>query len=221
VKVFVRDKQEPYLVPRSTLYETSESFEKAMQHAGNLGSRDPHTLTFPDDNAEAWDFLLYYMLKGLVPSSYHLKTDYVMRCVHSWILGDKYGINCFQDLIMLELLRHLDADWDNDLITTEVLKTILTTAPAESKLAILAIEEVVVQHHDKGFGTEADLDELAAIPGFTAALVQAYDRWHDSGSGFQCRLPSGDDPERQRWRRFMVGRGPWRHWVDRVGRTPR
>jgi hypothetical protein len=218
IKIVIGDRQEPYLVAQSTLENTAMYFKKALHHHGKFGTGDRNTLTFPEDNVSAWEFLLYYMKKDVVPRLDEPTDGYMLQRVSSWILGDKYGISGFQELIMPELLRYVDAAWSGFFLSFEVLETAFAAAAPDSLLTILAAEEAAIQYAN-GVITSTELDVLAATPGFTAAMTDANNRRSRSESTFDYRLPTKTSPTVQYWRQFLVGDGPWRHWIDDVARV--
>ncbi|KAF2771402.1 hypothetical protein EJ03DRAFT_372759 [Teratosphaeria nubilosa] len=179
IKIFVGEEigQKPYLVARSILEGTAESFQKALQHAQNFGSGELDVLRFPKDDKVAWEVLLYWMLRGTLPAPGSLETEYrdhhgtdcydghLVRC---WCLGDKYGIYAFQNEIMVQLILLVEC---NDLASSVLRDALENTAPG-SKLRNICMEDLVVGLNEGSLEPE-ELDLFDGVVGFISAFRTA------------------------------------------------
>ena len=86
----------------------SEYFVKAIKNE-HLGSGTAGTMKFAEDDPGAWKMLLYWKIKGSLPLLQDVPSYGGQQLLYTraWILGDKYDIGEFQDLVMLELLQRL------------------------------------------------------------------------------------------------------------------
>jgi hypothetical protein len=191
-----------YKVQESLLIDISSFFDKALE-AERFEEGRTAVLRFPDDNASGWKVLLYWVMRGQVPSGDEFKGDEAMALVHAWILGDKYDIEDFQDYVMMELLCWLQ----HRSYLPEMVKTAFENTPRESKLRKLMAEEVAysIRACDAPFWS---LDIFDGVEGFIGEFAAALIRHGEKG---MAGLKEG--VVRSRWNDYMVGDGPSRHWV--------
>ena len=121
IKLFIGEQSpemQPLLVPQALLENASEYFVKAFRNENMGQQNEPGTLRFPEDDIAAWKVFLYWIIKHKLPAAEELvpacddenvegKHDHILA-VRCWVLGDKYCVPLFQDLIMLEILRTLE-----------------------------------------------------------------------------------------------------------------
>lgn len=209
-------------VQQTLLEATSEYFVKALEHENALGkASEVGVLRFPEDNISAWQVLMYFITRaGTLPPAkdlFHVRTDcdgtdftLAIRC---WVLGDKYGIPAFQDLVILELLAHLQL---RHFSIGEIKEGFQFTAPGSTLREVLA-EETVLEIEYEGRIIFSELDECDGIPAFTSMIASALSAYHTNGGteGLLPRVPWEVDRAVTRWTKFMVGGGPLEHWVHK------
>jgi hypothetical protein len=140
------------------------------------------------------------------------------------MLGDKYGMPQFQDEVMMELLC---ACGQERLSWNAALEIFSETRGEEAyldqggKLAIecgklrkLAAEEVAGSIRD-GTKRYQDLNDFDGFKGFTSELWAALDR-HHSYSLKGNERPFETHRLLKTWDLFMVGSGPYRHWIFEI-----
>ncbi|KAK4960096.1 hypothetical protein LTR10_002987 [Elasticomyces elasticus] len=201
----------------SALEAATEYFRGALrnQHPGTGGEQD--VLTFPEDDFRAWKVLLHWMVKSELPEDDDMPKftvspmltdgDYT-ALVLCWILGDKYGIPGFQDLIMIELILQLEIQGTPMGI---IRYCFVHTAP-RSVLRELMAEELVLY---LGVGVLEDedgdlLDEFDGIPGFSTTLARKMMLGKEIGR-YRGRLPFTS--VKGAYQSFMIGKSlPKLHW---------
>ncbi|KAK5688473.1 hypothetical protein LTS10_000451 [Elasticomyces elasticus] len=189
-----------FYVSRTTLENTSDYFRAAIRNA-HLGGGDVDTISFPEDNLEAWKVLLYWMITHKLPKAAELllqqfefegeeheedkkeeedkkdeedetRTDTDHKlCIRCWALGDKYDVPDFQDLIMLELLRSIELE---PIQLDEIKEGIECTGPG-SKLRDLMAEELA-REVSAGDIETSELDAFDGVAGFSNILVAKINR---------------------------------------------
>ncbi|KAK5688477.1 hypothetical protein LTS10_000455 [Elasticomyces elasticus] len=217
-----------FYISQNLLEQTADYSTSALrnQHLGSSNERD--TLHFPEDEVRAWGVLLYWIVKHKLPlvsevtssggtvwesaETSEIDQELSVRC---WVLGDKYGIPAFQDLIMLELLKELDIDTRRAPITA--VKLAFDSTPPGSALRELMAEEAAMVIKDSGAPYDA-LDQFDGIVGFTRLLVASMEcrDENDGGYTFLPRVPDVLDPfpGQSTYRQFMVGEEILKpHWV--------
>lgn len=196
----------PYLVQQAVLQTTSEYFVKALRNDSFREGREGR-LHFPDDDAEAWEVLLFWMLKRKIPD---LGSEEQVL-IASWALGDKYGIVAFQDEVMLETLKIFNDEW---VLEETIAKAIRLCAPG-SKMHKLVAEELVLQVYDVGM---VDRDELPSMIEGTGILVEflgALERYTSDINAFSHRLRRHTEeyPLLAHWTDYLDGEPPAKHWI--------
>ncbi|KAK3622566.1 hypothetical protein LTR56_022121 [Elasticomyces elasticus] len=191
------EKSVTFYVSRTTLEHTSDYFCAAIRNS-HLGGGDVDTITFPEDNLQAWKVLLHWMITHELPKAAELllqnfefedeeheedekdekdekdetstDTDHKL-CIRCWALGDMYDIPDFQDLIMLELLRSLELE---PIQLDEIKEGIECTGPG-SKLRDLMAEELA-REVSAGDIETSELDAFDGVSGFSNILVAKMNR---------------------------------------------
>lgn len=229
VKIYVgteTPESKPFLVQQSTLEHTTDYFRKAFRNE-HLGTTEPGTLRFPEDDLNAWNVFLYWVVRRKLPPTEELmpaltnddpdlNTDHSL-VVHCWALGDKYDIPTFQDEVMLELLR----SQDSKCMELSAVKLAFEHTPPGAKLRELMAEEVGgrLAHGEIEY---EQLDMFDGIVGFTSVLARKAKELQDLEVWFSSlqKTPGYDDDREEwvnsdKWRSYMVGEGPQQHWVHR------
>ncbi|KAK4890422.1 hypothetical protein LTR27_010829 [Elasticomyces elasticus] len=179
----------------SALEASTEYFRSALrnQHLGTGGEQD--VLTFPVDDFRAWQVMHFWMLKHELPPAAEIpevsipgvKDDIFKHAIWvlCWIMGDKYGIPSFQDLVMLELIR-LIAETSPSINTIKY--SFEQTAPG-SLLRELMAEELAMLVANKYVEYE-DLESFRDIAGFLSLHTRKMDvDTNGHGDYYERRLP--------------------------------
>lgn len=209
------EKQKTFKVQEALLRTTSPVFAAALRNE-HLGESERGVLRFPEDDGEAWKLLLFWIFKCELPDYSQVKTSSLGECdrllilfVHCWILGDKYQLPKFQDLIMLELLLKLQ---DTTLRGFALQKAVETTPPG-SKLRQLAVRETVFSAIEERNGFEGYEAALNTV-GFGLEVVQGIERWREEGEETEYDFgTSSGEGRNDIWEQFMVAGGPGKHWI--------
>ncbi|KAK5121393.1 hypothetical protein LTR85_005225 [Meristemomyces frigidus] len=189
VKIFIGERtaeSEPVLVPQSALEQTSGYFTTALRNE-HLGTTEPGTLTFPDDDPDAWQVLLYWMIKGRLPptSALLLASGPDDPAVHlDWLGAVKEAFECI---------------------------------PPGSKLREVMAEEVVIRLELSSIQYEdLDIfDGVVGFASVLARKLKEESR--TPLDPFLPRVPTqGQDGSAgtAAWKKYMVGGGPKQHWDD-------
>jgi len=212
-----------FYASQALLEFTSEYFRSALrnQHLGNV---QKDTLSFPDDELNSWKVLLFWIVARELPSVDEIcstgsgQNDDGMHSVYvrCWVLGDKYDIPAFQDLIMLELLKTFHY---GSTLTIENPKLALENTPPGSVLRELVVEEVLNGLQSKVIDCER-LDELDGIVGFMSRVMMKRNGLYQ-GEVFSSRLPIANGSVTVPYHKgkspytiFMVGGDvPRQHWL--------
>lgn len=228
VKIYIGERtprNKPFLIQQSVLEHASAYFKKAFENEHKLGAAEAGTLSFPEDDTDAWIALLQWMLKHSLPDSWYAEPHpNVMTKVRCWALGEKYMIPEFQDLVMLELLATLN---HNNSPGIEVVKVGFELTPPGCKLRVLLAEEVAAGLTVHKSLTYDELDMCDGVTGFAGEvgkaislvhareLEKAISLVHRISRAEQRRGRAQDEASSSRWREFMVGGGPKEHWILR------
>lgn len=155
----VDEDTQPFRVHEAVLEQASPYFANMMEP--DAFCEDEHgVLRFPNDDLQAWEVLLYWIVHHEIPKrSIAYKDALAIRC---WQLGDKYLIPDFQDHAMLSLLYTLRlGEFSFQVIEEGVLRS-----TAGSKLRKLVLQEAVNNVFD-GYTTQlcmlSFLDGLGCI----------------------------------------------------------
>jgi hypothetical protein len=165
-------------------------------------------------------FCCILILHGKLPSSNKVMSQTSRYgpavCMRCWVVGDKYDIAKFQDLVMLELLKYTDLGYDNATLEIDVMVEGLSIAPEMSALRELIVEHIALRLGHVGNLPYRDLDHFDGIPGILRHVTYELKQLQAAGHGpYEARLPSSAFPGEQRWRDFMTANGPDdnSHWV--------
>lgn len=211
VKVYVGDEgAPPFLLQQTLLTSISPVFANALKHE-NLGTNpEPGVLRFPEDDTEAWEVFLHWLMQRSYPQDLDARSS--VKC---WVLGDRYHISTFQDNAMFALLVRLDNKWAK----LDDISYAFRLTPPGSKLRLLMAEELVMLMDDK----KVVYDEIdCALNGtnFVGELLRARDRLAAEdrvceGSdedlehewSMRDRFGRTDEEAEVSWQEFMVGNG--------------
>ena len=185
----------------------SEFFVRAFKNEDSLGG-EKGVIRLPEDNYAAWITLLYWKLNGKMEIPEGHDDSKKMQLVYCWILGDKYNIKEFQDLVMIELLMTLE-EWVAPL---EVIQLAFKNTTGNSPLRKLMARHAVINICE-GNCERQHLQIFDGVVGFITELVEAYDIRDEKENGVNGLFVSVDGDDEDEWMEFMVAGGPEKHWV--------
>ena len=205
IEVYIGEQSAPLKVQESVLTNISDFFTKAIKNQHLDDSEG--ILHFPEDDIDGWSTLLFRKSKGRLPSIIFPKevNERQEHLVRLLVLGDKYGVDAFQDLVMLELLLALD----HTRTKLETVRMAFENAPPDSKLQMVKAE-VLVRTKDL-YSTESydGFEIFESLVSFIPAMMRTTDRSHN---GLACggrRIW-----QKVQWMECMIGEGPKKHWVE-------
>lgn len=205
VKIYVGKQPEPYLVQEVTLRSISDYFFRALRHEASL-SGEKGVLSFPEDNRDAWDVLLYWKFYELLEYGHIEHPDSKMKLlVECWVIGDKYDIELFQDDVMWELIKMIETRAPK----LDTIKLAFDNTTAASPPRNLMAEELLSFMENEGKVDRSDLDLFDGVFGFSAVLMCAIDRKDKEGCLATLRARIYEPKKREA---FMVGAGPKKYW---------
>lgn len=208
------DEQQTFHLQQTLFVTTSDVFAATARHE-RLGNGEAGVYKFPQDPVIAWEILIYWMIKGVLPESKfedNVKEreaqDWLVWC---WVLGDKYHLPAFQDVVMLQLL-YIIRDTG---ITTESATIATSNTPPDSKLRKLVANEIIYSVYRNHSQWITDFDDALAAPGFASDAMTALEEYRAEGLAPEiCYLRKDNGGERTgEWREYMVENEPYRHWV--------
>ena len=136
MKIYIGASETPYHVSEATLKAASDYFTTAIKHI-ELGVRSsPDTLRFPEDDRDAWEVFLHWLLKGTIPPI--AGVDGWELNVKCWILGDRYNIPDFQDDAIFDMLSESESGF---LPRLSAIQLAFAGTPQGSKLREYMAEE--------------------------------------------------------------------------------
>ena len=156
--------------------------------------------------------LLYWKIKGELHYDRTTESDSTARhevidqSVRCWILGDKYDIKEFQDIVILELIE-LVRDSSVPLLT---IKLAFENTPPKNALRTFMAEEAVWRIMRRRDYAHEDLGVMDGVIGWSTELMQALDRHKEDKSSISYK---GRTIKRIGWARYLVGDGPRKHWI--------
>lgn len=155
----------------------------------------------------ALKILLFWLAKRDMPENFDGYGDKDQLCrllTDCWLVGDKYTLSEFQDLIMLELLHSLQHH--TACLTT--IKHVLDHTEYGCPLRMLMVEELTLATEADGFNP--DLSFFADISGAFAEFVH-------SNNERSTRYPDVVDRlGGELWKEYMLEDGPAKHWIWEV-----
>ncbi|KAK3115413.1 hypothetical protein LTR53_005260 [Teratosphaeriaceae sp. CCFEE 6253] len=202
IKIVIGDgDHEPYHIQQTILESASDYFKKALAHESQLGSDEPGTLTFPEDNLGAWEALLYWLLKHdlpppmQVPCESHIVPvgEHELLLVRCWAMGEKYGLSVFQDLVMTTMLKWVESCGSFEYAT---LEEAFQSTPPGCALRLLTADDLAFRIVDsqEGLPLVRDVIEfLEGIPGCMGEVLSAVSDFHKmSVRPTACKRPPPD-----------------------------
>lgn len=207
ISIYVGAVPKPLMMPKSILERSSQYFVKALKHS-HLGTGETNTLRFPEDDLDGWTVVLYWMVNREVPGEpIEPKASVYRVLIACWIMGDRYDMPAFQDVVMMELLNRLDVFSPS----MALVKLAFESTIPGSKLRLVMAEELgwMIKHGRCGEQCE-ELDCCDGILDFTSAIAFAMRPGVDD---LASRLPRASKPENDRWCEFLIGELSPQHWI--------
>lgn len=198
-------------VPERTLNGISGGVSRMMAEKREVRSSFDR-LRLPDDNPEAWKVLLYAQVARSLPAMFSTDKEHdddaehhLSLLAHCWLLGEKYEVYQFQDLVMAEMLESTACR-----LTHPNSIAIGANAPRNSELFTLKACEAdrrLKMLHSRDFTVSQDLGRSDLPPDF----VEEVNRWN--------AMPGWDSAyerfmSRRRRMLFMVDKGPDKRWLN-------
>lgn len=195
----------------------SEYFVKAIENAEKMGPDGPDVLRFPEDDKEAWQLILSWMMGGVVlPRGKTLRAaDHTVEfqglLCRTWILADKYFMPALQNATMTILLSHLKNDVYG--LRADVAVNALRDHNASSALGLLACGALVQHAFGPGRdgGEPKDLKAIEGVPGAVFSIANAVHSFNKKSVEVLGRngLPCGRKwpeivPKSRFWEQCMV-----------------
>ena len=205
------DDAERFSIQQVLLESISEYFVNAMknEHLGN--ESESGVLRFPEDNLEAWQVLLCWVVGRRFPRKAMAgEQELAVSC---WVLGDKYGIVEFQDEAMLSLLKTIDTFQAE----RETIAMAFRGTPPGSKLRLLMTEEMLYNlsaTERLGISHQwtlrsSDIDGILNGLNFAGELLEVQQRCtHDQDEFWAAignRFEDGSSEQQSKWKEYMVG----------------
>lgn len=172
IQLFISDDPEPLNVSERALVRTFDWFAAAIRN-GHMGIK-PGVLRFPEDDIDAWKWLLFWIFYKEVPEPSLWNDCEAYQLVRCWCLGGKYLISAFQDVVMDQLHEYLDLDGP---VQLEAIKDAFENSAPGSALREQMADHLVRLLEDAKEITYGDLDHFDGIVGFASAIAEALVRW--------------------------------------------
>lgn len=175
-------------------------------------------LRLPLDNVEAWETLVYWIIRKDLPEGQGERyEDDVRRFVRCWALGEKYKIEQFQDEVMLELLNLLEEEEVQDApYLIDIIEEAVRTTSQDSAMWRLMTETLVQLVYDLVVVDASKLDGCGKVAGVMGATMEAMERYQKHRSSLFQRFTKKAKEKEYSWESFLVGSAPKKHWIHDV-----
>ncbi|KAK3115577.1 hypothetical protein LTR53_004937 [Teratosphaeriaceae sp. CCFEE 6253] len=215
IKIVVGDgEHEPYYIQRTILESSSDYFKKALAHESQLGSDEPGTLSFPEDDLGAWEVLLYWLLKHGLPPLMHVPRefftlptgDFELLLVRCWAMGEKYCLPSFQDLMMTTLLKWVEICSTLDRAT---LEEAFSSTPPGCVMRLLAAADLALQiSHESACASRsrAMINAVEGIRGCMGEVLNAVSEYYTRPIRPNASIAPSPDQKQQDWTKYMVAK---------------
>ncbi|KAK4506441.1 hypothetical protein PRZ48_000173 [Zasmidium cellare] len=199
VRIFIGDDDsKPLLIQQSTICAASPFFKAAFTGA-NYEEAKSGILRLPEDDLQAWQIFIYWLLKNKIPQGSDLAV------IKAWTLGDKYKIPQLQDDVMFAMMEEFDYFEERSMRN---ITHAFSYCPQGSLMRkFLADQVVLIVKHEQhaGWGSEV-VQALCEDPGNHKDLLDAVARagqedlsnWEEKGNG----------EGKPFFFEYMVGEGP-------------
>lgn len=203
---------------QTLLEQTSEYFQKAIKNERLGGDQNIGILKYPQDDTEVWKLLLFWMMKGHLPTAlwnrasqshqdqYQPIYALLIKC---WAAGDQYLMPEFQNNVMIIMLYLLELSaavyttpqtlsWPNIKLAFEV------SAPGSKlrNLSCLFLGDLIYPCDDLMEVEEAQYQHLGCLEGIPGALLD-FIRYRDSA----LLSRGGEDGRSKAYPRYLITRG--------------
>lgn len=173
------ERQRVFHVQETVLRYTSKALSANLDHE-HLGDDERGILRFPEDPVDAWEVLVFWIVTKKIPESQMHdtlvpdKAAAQFALVQCWILGDKYGIVEFEDLIMIELLDLSSKNF----ITVAAAYEALTNTLFDSSLYVLVTCLIVASVFVDGKHSMEEFECLEGLEGYTFNMMETLHTLH-------------------------------------------
>lgn len=218
IKIYAGTSEVPYLVSQAALCNASEYFVKAIKNE-HMGKDNIGVLRFPEDDGDAWQVILFWVVKERLPSIDQFPgsseapldrqsggEDVQMNLYQSWILADKYLMPKLQNAIMRKLLSNLEVNYQGK----DSAERALQGHTPSSIIGRLASEGLVERLYGGHNGENPEfLNSLDGVPGAVLSIATALENFcrtsvtPDDCEEFRKSWPNREEPS-EVWKEFMV-----------------
>ncbi|KAK5741936.1 hypothetical protein LTR17_003684 [Elasticomyces elasticus] len=200
---------ETFHIRQSLLEAASHRFTDAIKEERQDGVSQI-TLTIPDDDVFPWKMLLHWLVNRELPSdelyaeefAYLNPEDSHLPLIRCWILGERFDLTIFQNLIMEMIKAALSGDCDGLYLSQASLQEAFQHTEPGSGVRLLAAEDIAYQLEYKDGVEVRTLDkDFVGVEGFIGELLEAVQRKHGNEmTGLYNKIsfasPSYTDPTR-------------------------
>ncbi|KAK4895433.1 hypothetical protein LTR27_006497 [Elasticomyces elasticus] len=200
---------ETFFIEKSLLEAASHRFTDAIKEERQDGVSQI-TLTIPDDDVFSWKMLLHWLVNRELPSDELYAEDFAylnpddshLPLIRCWILGERFDLTIFQNLIMEMIKAALSGDCDGLFLSHASLQEAFQHTEPGSGVRLLAAEDIAYQLEYSDDVKPGTLDkDFGGVTGFIGELLEAVLRKHGNEmSGLYDKIsfasPSYTDPSR-------------------------
>ncbi|KAK3619868.1 hypothetical protein LTR56_023762 [Elasticomyces elasticus] len=200
---------EIFHIRQSLLEAASHRFTHAIKEERQDGESQV-TLTIPDDDVFPWKMLLHWLVKRELPSDELYAEDFAylnpddshLPLIRCWILGERFDLTVFQNLIMEMIKAALSGACDGRYLSHASLQEAFQCTEPGSGVRLLAVEDIAYQlEYSSGVKVGMLDKDFGGVTGFIGELMEAVLRKHGNEmSGLYDKIsfasPSYTDPAR-------------------------
>ncbi|KAK5702632.1 hypothetical protein LTR97_003578 [Elasticomyces elasticus] len=185
---------EIFFIQRALLETASEYFKKVIKDT-QTEDTEQVTLNFPEDDVDAWKMMLFWLVKGDVPSLQEyaevfeewMAYDRQLPLVRCWVLGEKFQLPGFQNGIMAMLQETLSGGRNGNYLNLQALQKAFRETNAGSELRLFAAEDIARQLEvPNEVDTCSFEDDFGDVAGFAGEIVDAVLRRHGNEMKQNC-----------------------------------
>lgn len=204
IHVYIGTREILYLVSQVVLGTSSEYFVKAIKNE-RMGKNNVGVLRFPEDDEDAWELVLFWMIERKLPSAantpcYEDARVFQGRLFNTWILADKYMMPRLQNATMTLLFNVLGGAHQCRCVALKALRDQNTSSVL--RLACEGLVELAYRGDPMdGGGNPEDLSVLDGVPASVVAIAKAVEAF------IKTSRATGE---------FRENGMPFRHWPDHV-----
>ncbi|KAK4502794.1 hypothetical protein PRZ48_006220 [Zasmidium cellare] len=213
IKIIVGEgsERQQFLVQETVLTASSDYFQKAIEHERTMGDvNEIGVLSFPEDGhlIAAWGLMLHWIIHHRLLPIKRTRAENLVLYTEAWVLGDKHLLPKFQNVVMMELIHYLD-DVYHPSHKPEVMRSLLSIAPANSPIQRLWAEEAVLAIYGNLVRSPSmvpdDLVGLEVVTGMIGSLLNAFEAVKNGKDFWRLDTYFDDhDEERSKCEEYLV-----------------